>query len=89
MKIQRQLNSLYVNYQRSLKITVNHSKKAQKLILEYYTDDIIISFKTWDELLRDINFICYNDLGVGKLIAIKIIKDKYENKNIRKKDRID
>ena len=81
---QRKLLSLHISYNRSLKQAVNHTKKAQNIILDYYTDDIIKSFKTWDLLLTDINFICYEDLGTGKLIAIKLIKDKYNN--FREKD---
>ena len=74
---QRKLLSLHVSYKRALKQAVKHTQKAQNIILEYYTDDLIKSFKTWDLLLTDINYICYEDLGTGKLIAIKLIKDKY------------
>lgn len=76
---QRKLSSLFISYRRNLKRSVNYTKQAQNLILEYYTDDTIKSFKSWEELLTDINFICYEDLGVGKLIAIKLIKDKFDN----------
>lgn len=77
MEAQRKLNSLHISYKRSLKQAVNHSKQAQNIIIEYYTDELIKTFNEWDDLLTDINFICYNDLGIGKLIAIKIIKDKF------------
>lgn len=80
MEIQRKLNSLFISYKRDLKQAISHSKEAQKILIDYYTEERINKFNTWDELLTDINFICYSDLGIGKLIAIKIIKDKYENR---------
>ena len=73
----RKLLSLHISFKRSVKQAVNHTRKAQNIIVEYYTDDIIKSFKTWDLLLTDINFVCYEDLGTGKLIAIKLIQEKY------------
>lgn len=77
MNTQRKLSSLFVSYKRDLTRVVNHSKQAQQIIIDYYTVDKLKTFKTWDACLTDINFICFNDLGVGKLLAISVIKDKY------------
>jgi len=77
MNTQRKLSSLFISYKRELTKVVNHSKQAQQILIDYYTDEKLKTFKTWDNCLTDINFICNYDLGVGKLIAIKVIKDKY------------
>lgn len=75
--IQRKIKSLETSYKRELTKAVQISRQAQKEILNYYTDDLIKSFKTWEDLLEDINFVC-GDLGTGKLIAISLLKEKYK-----------
>lgn len=91
MDTQRKLSNLFISYKRDLNRVVKHSKQAQQILIDHYTKEKLKTFKTWDDCLTDINFICFNDLGVGKLIAIKCIKDEYfkifaeKTETIRKK----
>lgn len=66
-------------YKKQLTVASETSKEIQRDLIGYYTEELIKSFKSWDDLLCDINWIC-DDGGVGKLLAIKLIKDIYHNR---------
>lgn len=72
--MKNKIQSLSDKYNDQLKEISNTSKAIKKALEEYYTPERLNEFKSFNEFLEDINYLCENG-GTGKVIFIKFIED--------------
>lgn len=70
------LSKLTAKYRLQLKEISETSKTILNTLREYYTEDYLKTFKSFDEFLEDINFVC-EEGGTGKLLFIKETQSNY------------
>ena len=73
MKDNKKILKLTIKYKQQLKEISETSKLILTSLREYYTLDYIKTFKSFDDFLEDINFVC-EEGGTGKLLFIKEVE---------------
>lgn len=81
-KLMAHLEAEYIKYKAFVDQACDITRAIIPILTDYYTDEKLMGYKTFDDVLDDLNWLC-PDLGVGKLIAIGEIKERYKKlKNI-------